>query len=233
MRTFLAITMSYLMMLHLMMFMSAFPAFAGLVNLGGHYSIKVSSIAEQRFKTIYKQKYDFSCGSATLASLLTFHYDDEVNELSVFQDMYENGDQEKIQQQGFSLLDMKRYLSRRGYQSNGFKVSLKQLSSAQIPAITIINNAGYLHFVVVKGSTDKKVIVGDPSVGLKSIDIEKFTEMWGNRIFFVIQDNKDIAVNHYQNDLIKDVQVRANLGLAIDHASLGLFNVLQPSNIDF
>ena len=62
-----------------------FPVYAGTVNLGGgfsggNFSINVSSIKEQRFKTIYKQQYDFSCGSATLASLLSFHYDDVVDE---------------------------------------------------------------------------------------------------------------------------------------------------------
>lgn len=218
--------------LYIAILLITFPVFGGLVSLGEHYSIKVTSIVEQRFKTIYKQKYDFSCGSATLASLLTFHYDDVVNELSVFKDMFENGDQEKIKHQGFSLLDMKRYLSRRGYQSNGFKISLEQLSSAKIPAITIINNGGYLHFVVVKGSTDKKVLVGDPAIGLKSIEINRFKEMWNKRIFFVIQDKNDIAVNHYKKNQEWDYQVKAQLGLAIDHSSLGLFNVLQPSSVD-
>ncbi|MEH6710988.1 MAG: C39 family peptidase [Paraglaciecola polaris] len=205
----------------------------GVVSFGGQYSIKVSSIAEQRFKTIYKQKYDFSCGSATLASLLSFHYDDVVNELNVFKDMFEHGNQEKIKHQGFSLLDMKHYLSRRGYHANGFKISLQQLSSAQVPAITIINNNGYMHFVIIKGSTNDAVLVGDPAIGLKSIKKTKFEEMWGNRILFVIQDRKEIAANHYINDQQWDHQIRANLGLAIDHASLGLFNVLQPSSVDF
>ncbi|WP_158769786.1 C39 family peptidase [Paraglaciecola sp. L1A13] len=205
----------------------------GFVDFNGQFTVKVSSIAEQRFKTIYKQKYDFSCGSATLASLLSFHYDDVVNELSVFKDMFEHGNKAKIKHQGFSLLDMKRYLSRRGYQANGFNISLEQLSSAQIPAITIINNNGYMHFVIIKGSTDKEVLVGDPAIGLKSVRKDKFEDMWGQRIVFVIQDRKEIAVNHYKHDQKSDHQVRANLGLAIDHASLGLLNVLQPSSMDF
>ena len=208
-------------------------AFGGMVSFDGDYSIKVTSIAEQRFKSIYKQKYDFSCGSATLASLLSFHYDDVVSELNVFKDMFEHGDQEKIKHQGFSLLDMKHYLARRGYQANGFKISLEQLSSAKVPAISIINNNGYMHFVIIKASNDTEVLVGDPAIGLKSIKKDKFEEMWGNRILFVIQDRKEIAVNHYKNDQEWDHQTRADLGLAIDHTSLGLFNVLQPSSIDF
>lgn len=211
----------------------AFPVMSGTVYFGGDFSVKVSSIVEQRFKTIYKQKYDFSCGSATLASLLSFHYDDEVIELNVFKDMYEHGDQDKIKHQGFSLLDMKHYLSRRGYRSNGFKINLEQLVQAQVPAITIINNNGYMHFVIIKGSNGNEVLVGDPAVGLKSIKINNFMEMWKNRILFVIQDKQQIAANHYKDKQKWEHHVRAQLGLAIDHSSLGLFNVLQPSSIDF
>jgi predicted double-glycine peptidase len=214
------------------------PTHAGTVNLGGGFSggeflIKVSSIKEQRFKTIYKQQYDFSCGSATLASLLAFHYDDVVNEFMVFKDMYANGNQQKIQQNGFSLLDMKRYLSRRGYRSNGFKISLEQLAKTEIPAITIVNNKGYMHFVVIKGSDEHEVLVGDPAIGIKVYSRVEFEKMWNKQILFVIQDKKDIASNYYQTQAEWKLRVKANLGMAVDHSSLALFNMLQPSAIDF
>ena len=214
------------------------PAQAGTVNLGGgfsggDFSINISSITELRFKTIYKQQYDFSCGSATLASLLSFHYDDVVDELMVFKDMYSNGDQPKIQQNGFSLLDMKHYLSRRGYNSNGFKISLNQLAKAEIPAITIINNKGYMHFVIIKGIDENEVLIGDPAVGIKVYSRSEFENVWNNRILFVIQDKKDIASNHYQSQAEWRLRVKSHLVLAVDHSSLALFNMLQPSAIDF
>ena len=228
----------FTVILPLILILLMLPAHAGTVNLGGgfsggDFSIKVSSIKEQRFKTIYKQQYDFSCGSATLASLLAFHYDDAVDELMVFKDMYSNGNQQKIQQQGFSLLDMKLYLSRRGYNSNGFNINLKQLAQAKIPAITIINNKGYMHFVIIKGSNEKEVLVGDPAIGIKVYSRAEFEKMWNKQILFVIQDKKDIASNHYQTQTEWKLRVKAHLGLAVDRSSLALFNILQPSAIDF
>ena len=232
MRILFKVSISILVLLLIPMF----PASAGTVNLGGgfsggNFSINVSSIKEQRFKTIYKQQYDFSCGSA--ASLLSFHYDDVVDELMVFKDMYKHGDQQKIQQQGFSLFDMKLYLSRRGYRSNGFKISLNQLAKAEIPAITIVNNKGYMHFVIIKGSDEKEVLVGDPALGIKVYSREEFEKMWNKQIIFVIQDKKDIASNHYQTQEEWNLRVKGHLGLAVDHSSLALFNILQPSAIDF
>jgi len=64
---------------------------------GGNFHIPITSFKGRRFKTVYKQQYDFSCGSSALASLLSFHYEDRVNEQSVFKDMYKNGDQDTIQ----------------------------------------------------------------------------------------------------------------------------------------
>lgn len=199
----------------------------------GNYNVPVTSFLERRFKTVYKQQYDFSCGSATLASLLTYHYDDVVNEQSVFADMYQNGDQQKIQQQGFSLLDIKLYLERRGYRSDGFKIKLDQLITANVPAITIINNNGYLHFVIIKGLNDLEVLVGDPAVGIKIIPRDEFEAMWDNRILFLIHDKQDVAARHFQDQKEWVLQVKAPLGSAVDRASLGQFNMLQPGRWDF
>ena len=207
--------------------------FNGGIAGGGNYNVPVTSFLERRFKTVYKQQYDFSCGSATLASLLTYHYDDVVDEHTVFVDMFKNGDQKKIQKQGFSLLDIKFFLERRGYRSDGFKIKLDQLITANVPAITIINNKGYLHFVIIKGLNEQEVLVGDPAVGIKVIPRDVFEEMWKNRILFLIHDKKDIAAQHFQDQKEWALRVKAPLGSAVDRASLGLFNMLQPGRWDF
>jgi len=211
---------------------------AGDINFNGvagagNYDVPVTSFLERRFKTVYKQQYDFSCGSATLASLLTYHYDDTVDEQSVFIDMYQNGDRQKIQKQGFSLLDIKLYLERRGYRSDGFKIKLDQLVTANVPAITIVNNNGYMHFVIIKGVSDQEVLVGDPAVGIKVIPRDEFEEMWGNRILFLIHDKQDVAAKHFQDQQEWALRVKAPLGSAADRASLGAFNMLQPGRWDF
>ena len=206
---------------------------AGIVSIGGDYRIRVDSMVDQRFDRIYRQKYDFSCGSAALASLLSFHYNDSVNELTVFRDMFEHGDQAKIRQQGFSLLDMKRYLSRRGYKANGFKINLQQLADAQRPGITIINSNGYMHFVIVKAQRNHEILIGDPAAGLKVMPQDEFEAMWQGRIFFLIEDHPELAAYHYHYDKYQAPHARANLGLPIDIQRLDLLTVLPKGNWDF
>ena len=97
---------------------ASFNVNAGTVSIpgiGSFHKLNVTSYKEARFKSVLKQEYDFSCGSAALASLLTYHYADPVDEKTVFESMYDDGDQENINREGFSMLDMKHYLTPRGY----------------------------------------------------------------------------------------------------------------------
>ena len=43
--------------------------------------------------------------------------------------MFENGDKEVIAKTGFSLLDIKNYLTRRGLESNGYRAPLERLAA--------------------------------------------------------------------------------------------------------
>ena len=86
---------------------------AGAVELpaigGSRFTVPVASIKQIRFQSTLHQQYDFSCGSAAVATLLTHHYAHPVSEQFVFEQMFARGDQQKIRKEGFSLLDIKRF----------------------------------------------------------------------------------------------------------------------------
>lgn len=160
---------------------------------GGSYSShRVRSLLEMRFVDVVHQHYDFSCGSAALATLLTYHYQQPIDERDVLKAMFENGEPDKIRKEGFSMLDMKNYLASIGYHAEGFRETLDKLGAVGIPAIVLLNRKGYRHFVVVKGVTRDKVLVGDSSLGLRVEDRRDFERMW-NGILFVVMDHMDIA----------------------------------------
>lgn len=212
-------------------------ALAGAVMISsgnGIYSIhQISSYKEALFKEVIRQRYDFSCGSAAVATLLTHHYGDPVTEHQVFREMYEHGDQNKIQEQGFSLLDMKMYLQNRNYRADGFRVSLDKLSrNVGIPAIALINLQGYKHFVVVKAVDSQRVLVGDPAKGRRIIARPEFEAMW-NGILFVIRDNTDIARQTFDANSAWQIRPKGPLGMAISRAGLAAFTTSLPLRGDF
>ena len=151
-------------------------------------SMPVKSIKDLRFQATLRQQYDFSCGSAALATLLTHHYATPTTEQDAFQAMFTSGDQQKIRREGFSLLDMQRFLKSRGFTANGFQLPLDKLIEAKLPAIVLVSDNGYHHFVVVKGAQDGRILLGDPSRGTRLMARERFESIWANRILFVIHE---------------------------------------------
>lgn len=167
--------------------------------------IPVKTMLELRFQNMLKQKYDFSCGSAALASLLTYHYNQPIDEISVLQSMYEVGDQDKINKVGFSMLDMQKYLHSIGLNSQGYRAPLDILLKEQVPAIVLINRNGYTHFVIIKGVTRQRVLLGDPATGTHVMNRSEFEKIW-NGVLFVINEKMDIARKSF--NLASDWQQR-------------------------
>lgn len=163
------------------------------VQAGGAYSVPVASIKALRYRSTLHQQYDFSCGSAALATLLTHHYGHRVTEQDVFAEMYERGDKDKIRREGFSLLDMKHYLAARGYLADGFVADLDKLTANRVPAIALVKENGYHHFVVVKGVRSGRVLIGDPSTGTRALPEATFRQMWIGGILFVIHNRLETA----------------------------------------
>jgi predicted double-glycine peptidase len=177
------------------------PAFAATAPLpttsGGAYNVTVTSWRDLPFRTVVRQQYDYSCGSAALATLLHFHYGRPVREAEIFTAMFKAGDQTKIRKVGFSLLDMKRYLKAAGYESDGYEISLDDFAKMSTPGIALIKTGAYRHFVVVKGVEGQDVLVGDPALGLKVYNRKQFQAMWSG-VMFVIDDEHTGQFNSKQ-----------------------------------
>ena len=194
------------------------------VPYSGNYSIRLTSLKEARFKTTIAQQYDFSCGSAATATLLTFQYGHPVSEADVFRQMYADGDRAKIRQQGFSLLDMQRYLGSLGYEADGFALPLEKLSEEGLPAIVLLNDRGYRHFVVVKGIHRGRVLVGDPARGTRAIPRVDFDRLWDNHVLFVIHNRRESAGFNRPGDWRTTPLAPLELGVQRQ----GLQNVVMP-----
>ena len=198
-----------------------------LIDGGATYNMKVTTYKDVPFKTVVRQQFDFSCGSAALATLLHYHYDQPITEAEVFKAMYAAGDKAQIRKVGFSLLDMKRYLESRGLSADGYRATVAQLETAEAPAIAVIVVGQYRHFVVIKGVRNGKVLVGDPALGLKKYSEAEFSKMW-NGIIFTINTRADLKAG-YNRPEEWGAWPRAPFGEPLNAASLsGLTRELPP-----
>ena len=195
---------------------------------GGAFSMKLTSLKEARWKRVIRQQYDFSCGSAAVATLLSHHYNMPVSEAEVFEEMFLTGDQAKIQTDGFSMLDMKRFLDKRGLKSDGFRMSLDKLARIGVPGIVLINTRGYRHFVVVKGIEPDRVVVADPALGTTVWTRDSFEEVWGGGIVLAARNEIETARAHFNKAADWRVRPKSPIGEGVDRAGISSFTLHLP-----
>jgi predicted double-glycine peptidase len=140
--------------------------------------------------------------------------------------MFNSGDQEKIQREGFSLLDMKVHLARQGPVADGYKMTLDRLAKLGVPVITLIDTGGYRHFVIIKGIREDDVVIGDPAQGVIVVDKAKFEPVWSG-VVLVIRNEASRGKEHF--NLAQDWRVRqkAPFGTALTRDSLANFTLLN------
>lgn len=193
---------------------------------GGALQMPVTSLRQVRLAYTVRQQYDFSCGSAAIATLLTHHYGYPITEAEVFEEMFQEGDQARIRLEGFSLLDMKRFLAKRGFEADGFKLPLDKLAEQRTPAIVLLNERGYLHFVVVKGLREDRVLLGDPANGTRAISRAEFEAAWPSQLLFVIHSHLRTA----RFNLAADWRVSPDAPLSAAISRDSLQGITLPKN---
>lgn len=163
----------------------------------------VTSLLEMRHNKVVIQEWDLSCGAAALTTLLQYQHGEQLTEKEVAMNLMKReeyiANPQLVQlREGFSLLDLKRYVDARGYQGNGFgKLQLKDLAS-RAPLIVPIMTNGYNHFVIYRGMLGNRVLLADPAWGNRTMHIEEFMDSWLEypslgRIGFSVQRRDGVA----------------------------------------
>ncbi|MCW4150882.1 C39 family peptidase [Halomonas janggokensis] len=199
-----------------------------IFNRFGSFQVEAQSLQEKGWDRVVRQQYDFSCGSASVATLLTFHYQRETTEADVFESMIRAGDAEQIQRHGFSMLDMKRYLDAQGLNSDGFRISLDDFIRIGVPAITMVNTAGYKHFVVVKGVDANNILIGDPAAGTQVVPKDHFESLWDGTVLGV-REEIEVARKNFNNEQDWAVRPASPLSVGVSRSSLGASLLTLPA----
>ncbi|MBN2299431.1 MAG: C39 family peptidase [Deltaproteobacteria bacterium] len=160
------------------------------------YNHALTPITEIKEANLVKQQYDYSCGSAALATLLQFYLGEEVGEDEVINGLLVYGDQQLIEERrAFSLLDMKRFVTVLGYNGVGYKAEIDDLIKLGMPAIIPIDVFEYVHFVVFKGVYEDHIFFADPSRGNISFTLSEFDQIWHENIAFVVYPEDETMVS--------------------------------------
>jgi uncharacterized protein len=178
--------------------MTTAVALAGSLSLAEPAAARpaVTSLLELRRDKVVVQELDLSCAAAALATLLTYQHGDPVSEREVARSLMRR--QEYLARPeivaargGFSLLDLKRYADSRGYEGIAYAHLTPNALLGLIPVIVPLSLHGSDHFVVVRGSRNKRMLLADPAWGNRTMTLEAFLTAWREhpehgRIGFVV-----------------------------------------------
>ena len=144
---------------------------------------QVKSLLEMRHENVVVQQWDLSCGAAALTTLLNYQHDDPITEREVAIGLMKRAEYIKNpllvrMREGFSLLDLKRFVDGRGYQGIGYgKLSFEHLLE-KAPIVVPIDTKGYNHFVIFRGMYGNRVLLADPAWGNRTMLIKTFENSW-------------------------------------------------------
>ena len=179
------------------------PAPKGELNIADSVDPTITSkhiikpFTEFQTDRLVKQTYDYSCGSAALATLIKFYLGENFTEKQVIHGLLQYGDAERIKERrAFSLLDMKKFVNALGYEANGYKGNIIDLQQPDfLPCIVPIKIFEYKHFVVVKGVYDGHIFIADTWRGHSSYTLAQFEKIWFDNVMFIVSSKAKI-VNH-------------------------------------
>ncbi len=136
-----------------------------------------TSINTQQFQGIIQQQNDYSCGTATIATLIQGLYGKEISEQEVvdviLKDKNETTKQE-IKEKGYSLFNLQNGSTALGYKAIWRKIAPQYLPKIKQPVVVLIGlKSEFPHFVVLKGVREGEAYLADPIRGNIRISYQK------------------------------------------------------------
>ena len=145
------------------------------------------SWVERRDAGVVKQRLDYSCGIAALATLLRLQSiasPSEAQLIDRFAAQFDSTDTAAIQrrlQAGYSLADLSALAATYGAKPIALRLTAAQLRGIKIPIIARLQLQSGAHFTVLSepvGSSASVVSLADPSWGNRRMLIHQFLDLW-------------------------------------------------------
>ena len=138
---------------------------------------QVQSWKALRDQGIVKQDVDYSCGAASIATLLNQQYGQNFSEAEVLALMEHLGQEEGMA----SFADMQAVAEYLGFHAQGYALSYEQLALLRAPVIVYLRYRRNDHFSVLRGIDGDTMLLADPSLGHVSMSRQQFMAAWQTR----------------------------------------------------
>jgi predicted double-glycine peptidase len=155
------------------------------------FSRQVVTWSELKYQNVVMQKRDYSCGAASLATILRYYWGKDIQEIDVLEALERSLKPQALKdrvENGLTMADLKVVSDRMGFDAAVGKLSgVEKLAESKIPVIVTIQVEPDLsHFVVYRGSVNGFVYLADPVLGNVRMSECEFARQWIGKAVFVV-----------------------------------------------
>ncbi len=130
---------------------------------------------------IVKQRLEFSCGMASLATVLNRSYGRTFTEpelISGFVAIQPAERKKRIETVGFSLRDLQQAAAMHKVTCKGYQMTLQGLRDASGPVLLHLVIKGQRHFCVLGALGEREILLLDPARGRVRLPLDRFMKEW-------------------------------------------------------
>lgn len=140
------------------------------LNLQGEFA--VNSYYQMRNQNLLRQRYEESCGAASLANLINYLDFKNLSEKEVLEKMSNKTDM-------VSFLELQNTAKKLGYEAKGYQLSINTFEKLTMPVLVKVeDDPRFPHFVVAINHSGDFVSILDPSFGAYVSLKSEFYSLW-------------------------------------------------------
>lgn len=204
------ITINYLIIL--IIFLLLYPV-AVYANDNIKHIRNIKTWQDMKWKSITRQKFDYSCGAGALSTLIEYYFKDPAPESMILNDIFQRlfGDEiDERKKIGLSMMDLKIQAESMGYIAVGVKLTPEVIVDLPGPVIVLLKGNRVNHFVVLKGVRGGKVYIADPRRGNIRLSMFDFIPQWDNGLTLILGKEgvglpKDHLLSIYENSKMTEI----------------------------
>jgi uncharacterized protein len=150
------------------------------VGLGAGYA--PMSYQDRKYQSAVRQVFDFTCGSAALATLLTHYWGRPTTETEVLDILRHRYPDEatwrRLMAEGFSFDDIRFVALVLGFESAGAKIAIGELAALSGPVIIHLDKGHFQHFTVLRKAHGGVFYFADSILGNTSLPRYEFEKQY-------------------------------------------------------
>ena len=177
------------------------------------------SYQQRRYATVVRQVMEFSCGSASLATLLTYFLATPTTEADVITILRQRYATEEAwrqkQESGFSFEDMIFAADRLGFAAQAGRIDMAELPRIAGPVIVHLDKGEWQHFSVLRAARDGFFYMADPIHGQVTMMEYEFRREFTGAVLAVWRRGEGLASRSPLQAVRDGVSVETTVSRAI------------------